>query len=474
MQNPKITTQIKQSINSKIKKQPFFAALKLLVTTLKDNKTYPRIVGGCVRDFILNKNPEDIDLATTLQPEEVINRIKAINKTVIPTGLKHGTVTVIIDDYKFEVTTLRIDVKCDGRHAEVAFKKNFKLDAKRRDFTINAMSYCIMRGKLYDYFHGLEHLKMRKVIFIGDAEQRIKEDALRILRFFRFSSYYADKINEIGFDSCIKNKNLLKNLSQERITSEFNKILISKNMHILFSMREILSEINLAEINLEKLSDFITFLKNKNKFKTKFNNELELLYSILFSKIEIPQAQLSKMRLPNAFIKKVQKMIWFEKEIINYRNDNAVNENQDKNNVLSNMENNENENKNQDKSLNQTGKKSKNQDETNRENNKNVGDLIFFLKLNYKSNENIYPEILLLTDFNSKIDKQKLMHLKEWLAKIPNFEITGEDVIKFGVTGSEIKKVLDDLYYEWIKSDCKTTKTELLSRIPNSEALNLL
>jgi poly(A) polymerase len=435
MQNPKITTQIKQSINSKIKNQPFFAALKLLVTTLKDNKTYPRIVGGCVRDFILNKSPEDIDLATTLQPEEVIARIKEVNKTVIPTGLKHGTVTVIIDDYKFEVTTLRIDVKCDGRHAEVAFKKNFKLDAKRRDFTINAMSYCIMRGKLYDYFAGLEHLKIKKVIFIGDAEQRIKEDALRILRFFRFSSYYADEIDEIGFDSCIKNKNLLKNLSQERVTSEFNKILISKNMHILFSMREILMEINLAEINLEKLSSFITFLKNENKLKTnlntKFNNELknklELIYAILFSEMQLPQAQLSKMRLPNIFIKKVQKMIWFEQEIINYK-------------IGNNDEN---------------------------KNNKNEEDLILFLKLNYKSNENIYEEILLLTDFHLKIDKQKLMHLKEWLAKIPNFEITGEDIIKLGVTGSEIKKVLDNLYYEWIKSDCKATKNELLNRIPN-------
>lgn len=452
MQNPKITTQIRKdinsNINSKIKNQPFFDAMMVLVTTLKDGKTYPRIVGGCVRDFILNKNPEDIDLATTLQPEEVIAKIKEINKTVIPTGLKHGTVTVIIDGCKFEVTTLRIDVKCDGRHAEVAFKKNFKLDAKRRDFTINAMSYCIIRKKLYDYFDGFEHLKMKKVIFIGDAYQRIKEDALRILRFFRFSAYYANKIDEHGFDSCIKNKNLLKNLSQERITSEFNKILFSKNMQILFSMQEILAEIDLSEIDLEKLNSFINFLKKKKKNEIKLNNELELIYALLFSKIQNPQTRLSKMRLSNAFVKRVQKIIWFENEISSRNIDNEI-----KNDGYFKELNNSNKEINKiNEELINAKEKSNNQKE----------DFILFLKLNYRLNEEIYQEILLMADFHSKINEQNLTNLKHWLVKIPNFEITGEDIIKLGITGPEIKQTLDSLYHKWIKSDCRLTKNELL------------
>ena len=147
------------------------------------------------------------------------------------------------------------------------------------------------------------------------------------MRFFRFSAYYADELDKTGLNSCFKNKKLLRNLSQERITSEFNKILLSENMQILFSMQknEILEEINISEINLKKMNDLIIFInKSKNKIennldcKNILNNKLELFYSMLFSEINKQQQnQLSKMRLANNFVKKIEKIIWFDEEIKN-------------------------------------------------------------------------------------------------------------------------------------------------------------
>lgn len=188
-----------------------------------------RFVGGAVRDGLLGIHTSDIDIATSHKPDEVIKILKNNNIKTIPTGIKHGTVTAIINDRSFEITTLRRDIDCDGRHAEVEFTDDWKEDAARRDFTINAISID-KSGKIYDYFSGKKDLEEGVVRFIGNPEERILEDHLRILRFFRFYSYYGkDEIEPRGFASCKQLAHKLQNISGERIKQEILKLLSSLN-----------------------------------------------------------------------------------------------------------------------------------------------------------------------------------------------------------------------------------------------------
>ena len=184
-----------------------------------------RIVGGSIRDTLSNNNTtsiSDIDLSTSLLPSQVISLLQEQHIKVIPTGLKHGTVTAVINKQHIEITTLRIDKNCDGRHAEVEFTDNWQQDAGRRDFTINAMSTDIS-GRLYDYYGGYQDLQSHTVKFIGDSNERIHEDYLRIMRFLRFSEYYADEINNSGLKACLNNTDSLQLLSKERIVGELKK-----------------------------------------------------------------------------------------------------------------------------------------------------------------------------------------------------------------------------------------------------------
>lgn len=188
-----------------------------------------RIIGGAVRDAIIAKANYDIDIATNLLPQHIINILSKANIKLILTGIRYGTVTAVIADEKFEITTLRKDVKCDGRYAEISFTDDFYQDAIRRDFTINALSYCPFAREIYDYTGGLEDLSKSRLVFIGPAIERIQEDFLRILRFFRFSADYAKKLDITGLNACIKLKEKLKLLSKERIKSEIDKLIISRN-----------------------------------------------------------------------------------------------------------------------------------------------------------------------------------------------------------------------------------------------------
>ena len=175
-----------------------------------------RIAGGAVRDLALGLTPGDFDLATTATPEAVMARARAAGFRVVPTGLAHGTVTVIVDGRPFEVTTLREDIATDGRHAVVKFGRDFRADALRRDFTINALSLDA-KGRVHDYCDGLADLAARRVRFIGDASQRIREDYLRILRFFRFSARYGEgPLDAEGFAAAIAERDGLSVLSRER------------------------------------------------------------------------------------------------------------------------------------------------------------------------------------------------------------------------------------------------------------------
>lgn len=183
-----------------------------------------RFVGGAVRDSILGIPVSDIDMATIHKPTVVLERLKAAGLKAIPTGLQHGTVTVVLGDEVREITTLRVDQKTDGRHAVVAYTDDWREDAERRDFTINAI-YLSADGVLYDPFDGIADLNASRVCFIGDAANRINEDALRILRFYRFSSRYADSIDRAGQEACRKACLKVKILSAERVRNELMKLL---------------------------------------------------------------------------------------------------------------------------------------------------------------------------------------------------------------------------------------------------------
>jgi poly(A) polymerase len=186
-----------------------------------------RVIGGAVRNTLLNLPVSDLDLATTLTPEDVIERTTKAGLAVYPTGLAHGTVTVVADGASFEVTTLRRDTETDGRHAVVAFTKDWHEDALRRDFTINALS-CDAEGQVYDSVGGLEDLDARRVRFIGKAEDRIREDYLRILRFFRLTAAYSvGEPDTRGLAACLALKDGLTKLSAERIGSEIKKFIVT-------------------------------------------------------------------------------------------------------------------------------------------------------------------------------------------------------------------------------------------------------
>ncbi|MEQ1671272.1 MAG: CCA tRNA nucleotidyltransferase [Hyphomicrobium sp.] len=186
-----------------------------------------RIIGGAVRNALLGRPVADLDLATVLTPETVIDRVTRAGLAVYPTGIEHGTVTVVADGVSFEVTTLRRDVETDGRRAVVAFTTDWHDDAMRRDFTINALS-ADADGNIYDTVGGLADLDARRVRFIGNAGDRIREDYLRILRFFRFTSAYTYGAPDAeGLAACAQLKDGLAQLSAERIGAEMLKILVT-------------------------------------------------------------------------------------------------------------------------------------------------------------------------------------------------------------------------------------------------------
>lgn len=181
-----------------------------------------RIVGGFVRDTLSGGSPKDVDLASALKPEEVVDIAKKLNLKTIETGLQHGTVTVVAGGEPFEITTLREDVSTDGRRAEVAYVSSFETDASRRDFTINAMSID-RTNAVYDYHGGREDLLSKRVRFVGDARQRIREDYLRILRFFRFRARFGGQEDEQVFGVIKDEQEGLRQISVERVWQEFKK-----------------------------------------------------------------------------------------------------------------------------------------------------------------------------------------------------------------------------------------------------------
>ena len=204
-------------------------ALKRIFALLNADGGEVRIVGGAVRNALMDLPVVDVDMATTLTPDVVVERAKAAGIKSVPTGIEHGTVTLVIDGEGFEVTTLRRDVETNGRHAQVAFGTDWQTDAERRDLTINAL-YANAKGEIIDLIDGLPDVETRTVRFIGDAAMRIAEDYLRILRFFRFFAHYGSgRPDADGLRASARAKDKLGTLSAERVWSETKKLLSARD-----------------------------------------------------------------------------------------------------------------------------------------------------------------------------------------------------------------------------------------------------
>lgn len=242
------------------------ATAKNLLDFYAQNGHEARFIGGCVRDALLNRSIVDIDLATTIAPQDNFDLLQKNGIRAIPTGLDHGTLTVLVDDQKFEVTTLRKDVETDGRHAAVSFTDNWEADAKRRDFTINALSLD-RNGRLYDYCNGLKDIKTKTLAFIGDPEHRIQEDYLRVMRYFRFLSVLDwDSQDDASLKACIKFSANLSKLSRERVQGELFKTMLGKKcVPVITKMAEhgILSSL-IPNLNKESFKDLVEM---ENEYK---------------------------------------------------------------------------------------------------------------------------------------------------------------------------------------------------------------
>ncbi|WP_370931295.1 CCA tRNA nucleotidyltransferase [Bartonella sp. DGB1] len=264
-------------------KNPNFSWLKnpelqQILAFLSPNNKKAMVVGGAVRNAYLNKDIYDIDIATSCYPEEVITLAQQNNFRVINTGIKYGTVTIIGKNQSYEVTTLRKDIKTDGRHAKVVFTDSWAEDAKRRDFTINAL-YLTADGEIFDYVDGLQDLHNNYIRFIGDPYERINEDYLRILRFFRFYTYYGKgRPDKLAILACTALKNKIKFLAKERIWDEFRKILMAPQITktMLWLRQTAILTILVPESDKWGLEHFHSLIKYETASKEKINFLLRL------------------------------------------------------------------------------------------------------------------------------------------------------------------------------------------------------
>ncbi len=249
---------------------------KKLEDGYSEDKTAVRFVGGCVRKYLSREKIDDIDAATILTSEQIKEKLKNTNLKIIDTGIKHGTVTILSDTIKIELTTLRKDLKSDGRHAEIEYTDDWHLDSERRDFTMNAI-YMDINGKIFDPQNGTIDLKNKNVKFIGDPQKRIEEDYLRIIRFIRFKVMYDIQVEKTTIDTVKHNLIGIKKISKERILDELLKIL---ELQSFFKINE--SE-HLKEIFLMIFPEFLYLnrLERLKKICKYYNINKELLLAVL-------------------------------------------------------------------------------------------------------------------------------------------------------------------------------------------------
>jgi len=266
------------SIGSKFEKIRTNTHINKIFTAIEEfsEKAELRYVGGCVRKVLNNEIVDDIDLAVNLSPTQVAEALKKNSIKYFETGIKHGTITAVIDKNKFEITSLRKDIKTDGRHAKVEFLNDWKEDASRRDFSINSI-YADINGNLFDPYDGKKDLENGDVKFIGEVEKRIKEDYLRILRYIRFFLNYSKKNHDLIIIKTIK-KNLdgVSKISSDRLLDEFRKLAKSKEFLKLTKDKFCLEIINLIFPQFVNLNIF----KNLNSFALKNMGNLDFIFLV--------------------------------------------------------------------------------------------------------------------------------------------------------------------------------------------------
>ena len=387
---------------------------KKILSLLNKKEDSTRFVGGCVRDSIIGIETNDVDIATKLEPYEVINILNSASIKVIPTGIDHGTVSVFSKNFNFEITTLRSDISSDGRHAEVIFSDSWEKDSSRRDFTINSI-YLKQNGDIYDPYNGIQHLKERKVVFIGDPNERINEDYLRILRFFRFNAFYGNdnlKLSNNSIRACAKNKNKIKKLSSERIHNEFFKILNSTNPYFVIN---IMKKIGILDILFEKKVE-TKFFKKLLSIETKNSLTMSEILRFVSLAPNTKKNHLSDLKMFN-FSKKDKKKLF----------------------LLTNQE----------------------------------------FKIDNKLKKNDIKRILYSVDKQLLVDFAVLSWVlsinntlnKEWMSilgqisklKSPIFPLKANDLLNFGLKeGPIIGEILTQIEQDWIDSNFELKKEELL------------
>jgi len=363
-----------------------------------------RFVGGCVRKAICGENIDDIDLATSFEPDEVKKRLNREDIKVVDTGISHGTVTAILNKKKFEITTLRKDVSTDGRHANVEFTSNWEEDASRRDFTINAI-YADIEGRIFDPLNGISDLQNGIIKFIGSSEQRIQEDYLRILRYFRFFTQYS----KIDYDQNIIRSvkqyiNGLNKISNERIFDELKKILTLNNVYSLFShntSKDIFLNIFPQFKYYERLK---TIDSLDSKLRDKYDNYL-ILAALILDQTNNYEYFCHKYKMSNSIKNRFKNMS------INF-------ENLEKKNFFSE---------------------------------ENIKKLI------YLSNKDYVRDLLLFSICaNKKIETLSIEKLINYVnvCKIPKFPVSGDYLKKHGYeTGEVLGKKLKSLEEKWIENN---------------------
>lgn len=425
--------------------------VEFIIDTIYENGYEAFIVGGCVRDFILGISPNDYDIATSANPEKILSIFK--NFKTITNGIKHGTVGIIIDDNIYEITTYRIESEYENnrRPKEVKFTKNIIEDLKRRDFTINAMAYNYKIG-LIDEFGGIKDVNQNLIRTVGNPDERFNEDGLRIIRAIRFSSKLGFKIEANTLTSIYKNSKLIKNISKERITDEFNKIILSKypeKINLLYKTK-IFKYLNIYDDFNQNEYDYLS--KNL-PILTQCNNKIEdrlLLLEYLIANrginnINKQYEQLKDYKIniePNNIVNKLKysnKIIDYCNKLIEYMF--IQEENMDKVEIK--------------KILNKIGRKK-------------FINILMLKKIYYKnmldiSDKAIYLDRCSLVD--ECINKINNVEKNKECYTIRGLEIDGNEIIKLGYSGSEIGIKLNYLLEKVIENPDLNNKKNLINMV---------
>ena len=392
---------------------PISPELKKLFQIYNKDGDNLRIVGGSVRNFLLKKEISDIDLATKFKISKSIKILQENKIKFIPTGIKYGTITAIINKKTFEITTLRSDKNCDGRFANVEFVTSYKEDAKRRDFTINAL-FLDENGQIFDYFDGISDLKNGLIRFINEPKIRIEEDYLRILRFFRFFCYYGRKLDFKSLKESIKANKNLKKLSADRIRNEFLKIISTKNDKNLLQILNFFNKFNFSDILFDAkldINNYQNLLNLKKKSDILFDVKIKF-FTLLnkFSNLEQVCDDLNFSKKDKNYILKLKNY-----QIIDFS--------------ISKID---------------------------------------LIKLLYKFDKNLIIDFLKINlIYQKSVTIEQFLQLKNNILEqeLPKFILNGNDLLKIGVNSKKIGQELQKLQNIWIESGFKIVKNDLLKNV---------